>query len=372
MEKCPHCGAATRPGAKFCTSCGTRLEEPAAKLDTSWSDSSGENETLVATPAVFVADATQEADNPTGARDPQELPPDQAESNNDNDAPEDKEDSVRPREDSLAAASEAGASVNDEDLGWGSKWPAAPTTLPGDDSPANRFEEALNSSDPEPAADASDVSNEQTFPERSVWSWGAPADADDSNETESAQTPSGESKEDAPASSWSTPKSTDDKLEEVATESKTILPGTDAAGFSGAGEVDALSGDESISGDHPTWESPIAVSTEAADEAAFAEDSRSRATALIDELRGLIWQIDEDEGATGDTPTIVSKLKRARGATSDFSDLERVIGAVKEHPRDIDALRDLGQQADRLQELLDSHTTLTAVIEDAIRQGTSK
>jgi len=84
----------------------------------------------------------------------------------------------------------------------------------------------------------------------------------------------------------------------------------------------------------------------------------------------LIWKIGEDESSsTDDHQNIISNMKRVRGATSDFSDLERVIVAVQENPRDIDALRDLGQQADRLQALLDSHAALTAAMEDAIRQG---
>lgn len=34
METCPNCGAVARPGAKFCTTCGTRLSGPAAAVAT--------------------------------------------------------------------------------------------------------------------------------------------------------------------------------------------------------------------------------------------------------------------------------------------------------------------------------------------------
>lgn len=363
MEKCPHCGAATRPGAKFCTSCGTRLAEPAVTPDTSWSNSAGENETLVATPAASMSDATREVANNASPQDWTSPSSDTDVSSPDGDeTPEDTaEETETSSEESSTTADKTGETLSDDDSGWGGKWPAAPTTPSNNESPADRFKDALNGDDPE--ADIS-ASSQQPFPERSVWSWGAPTEANTASEAESAKAPSGDSEGDASASSWPTPPADDDKTDEVATESETIVPGTDAAGFSGAGEVDALSGDESITADPRSWEPSNAETKDASD------DARSRATALIDQLRALIWQIDVDASATRDNPTIVSNLRRARGVTRDFSDLEGVIGNVKEHPRDIDALRDLGQQADRLQELLDSHTTLTAVIEDAIRQGT--
>lgn len=51
MEKCSNCGAAVRPGAKFCTSCGTRLNDSQSSTSTSESQTSPVEETLTATPA---------------------------------------------------------------------------------------------------------------------------------------------------------------------------------------------------------------------------------------------------------------------------------------------------------------------------------
>jgi hypothetical protein len=242
---------------------------------------------------------------------------------------------------------EEGASDDDatdvpaaEGSSWSSKWPESSTTSTASDSPADRFREALDTQ--ERATDVaahSTTDEEETIsdPEPNHWSWGAPDDEEPVVE-ESVTVSSS---------------STSDDIDEIARESETITLPSDT-GFSAGAET---------SGATPGADTP---------EAASGGDARERATALIDELRGLIWKIGEEELSLpdqGQNQTIISNMKRVRGETSDFSDLRGVIVAVRENPRDIDALRDLGQQADRLQALLDSHAALTSALEDAIRQG---
>jgi hypothetical protein len=203
------------------------------------------------------------------------------------------------------------------------------------DSPADRFRDALDSEEtPGESADTT-ATEEPTFPERDVWSWGAPTDEAESPEEESVTI---------------TTSSTDDDMDEIPTESETISPQPNLTGVTADTQVSGAT-QGAIAGD---------------------DDARARATALVDELRGLIWKIGENETSLPDqsaNQTIISNMKRVRGETSDFSDLRGVIEAVRDSPRDIDALRNLGQHADRLQALLDSHAALTGALEDAIRQG---
>jgi hypothetical protein len=231
---------------------------------------------------------------------------------------------------------------------WGATSDTAETTT----SPADRFEAALD------AEGAAETPSENTSAEQSRQESGSTEDRFASWAA-------------AYASSGNT--TSDDEVVESATiapaESGIAaadpgLSATDAAGFSGgaAREVDYLSGDESSAMDGPGF--GIATSTPA-----DQTDVRERATTLVDELRGLIWKIGEAESnGEGDTRDALHGLTAARGKAADFSDLESVIAAVRESPKDVDALRELGKQAQRLESLLDSHASLIGAVDDAIRK----
>lgn len=299
MEKCPNCGAAVRSGAKFCTSCGTRLIDSSTVTT---STPAPAEETQVAAPAA----QPEMGSTDTGERE-----------------------------------------ASDTFAGWGRSTSGWSTTEGGTTSPADRFEAALDSTEPGKTKDD--------------FGWGKPAPAtDDRFASWSAAygTTGEETGEDA------------GEGEVAAVERATIPSGeaepastTDSAGFTegGANEVDELSGDENIAVGRR--ESGVA-----AGRPSDQSDARQRATTLVEELRELIWKIGEQAPATtGDTTDIRNALSAARGHVSDFSDLEGAISAVRENPRDIDALRELGNQAPRLEELLASHTRLTAALDDAIR-----
>lgn len=306
MEKCPNCGAAVRSGAKFCTSCGTRLIDPSATA-TAPSTPAPTEETQIAAPA-----AQPEAGT-TGTGE--------------------------------GETSESFAGWRSSGSSWGSTEGSAST-------PADRFGAALDSTERESTETTSDE-----------FGWGKPAPATD-DRFASWSAAYGTTSENEPAAKDA------DTGDVVAVESATIADEetestatTDSAGFTegGANEVDYLSGDENIEIGGP--DSGIAAGRPS-DQA----DARQRATTLVEELRELIWKIGEQTPAsTGDTTDIRNALSAARGHVSDFSDLEGVITAVCESPRDIDALRELGGQAPRLEELLVSHSRLTAALDDAIR-----
>jgi hypothetical protein len=326
MEKCSNCGGAVRPGAKFCTSCGTRLNNDPAPEQSGWSQGASAQETQVAaaTPAVRPNETAPSAET----------------------APE-------------STSREDGAAESTQFSTWrhsNSSWGAASDTTPSSTSPADRFEAALD------AETAGTPETEEASPQRGSLDWGKPAAA------------APESTEDRFASWAAAYASTSD---DNAVESATITPAptgtpadepsspsTDMAGFNGSNEreIDVLSGDENIA----TVGQDFGIT---AGTPADLSDVRQRATSLVEELRGLIWKIGEPESVReGDTSDALSDLTSVRGQTSDFSDLERVIADVRDSPKDVDALRELGKQAGRLESLLESHASLTAAVDDAIRK----
>jgi hypothetical protein len=292
MEKCPNCGAAVRPGAKFCTSCGTRLnDEPAAPAPSSWSQTGSSEETMVATPAVEPETPTESPSEPETGTDP------------------------------FATWNQGGG-------GWGS---------PQESTPADRFEAALDAdTEPETAGDASTGDRPETSDEDRFASWAAAYGSYQETATETSDTA-------ATDASTGTAEEHDESLPEDEASRAWAAAGTSTS-------------------------SP--APREATDESSVSSpEARQRATELVDELRKLIWKIGIDENGTSQDETLaVIVLAGARGQTAEFSDLARALDALKEDPRDIDALRDFGAKADRFGELLESHGRLLAAIDEALRE----
>ncbi|HEV2072881.1 MAG TPA: hypothetical protein VGR29_04480, partial [Thermomicrobiales bacterium] len=237
-----------------------------------------------------------------------------------------------------------------EDSDWSSKWHSE-----------ERVDEAVGTGS----------STDSTSPEDNRWARNTTSDEAPVAEDESVTITASTAESDTTTTlgggdaetGWAT--SLDDvEMDEVAQESETIIPAPDAVSTSSAGES-SITGDESVSA--ADWDSPIAVDPSAPD-TGEEQDPRERATTLIEELRALVWKIGEEEpSGDNDIVTIANNLRSVRGETADFSDLREVIEAVGMNPRDIDSLRDLGLQADRLQALLDSHASLTTALDEAIR-----
>jgi hypothetical protein len=355
MERCSNCGAATRPGAKFCTSCGTRLnldQDSTGPVDSSWNSTSSMQESPVATPAVEDGDITTMREAVT--------PPPHWEETVQDPRPEHEDEEPAAAwssgspwtsgETEPAVEAEAQGVRVSEESDWSSKWhsdervdDAADAGSSPDSTPSEDNRWAWNTTNDEaPAAVEESVTFTASATERDT------IRASGGGDTETGWTPS----------------LVDVEMDEVAQESETIVPAPDAIGLSEAGES-GITGDERVSA--ADWDSAIAVDPSAPD-SGEEQDPRERATTLLDELRALVWKIGEEEPAgDNDIITIANNLRSVRGETADFSDLREVIGAVRENPRDIDALRDLGLQADRLQALLDSHASLTSALDEAIR-----
>lgn len=284
MERCPTCGAAVRPGAKFCTSCGSRLDEQ--PTDTA----SETQDTAVATPTTqgeseVTPDPNWEAASGGAVED---------ETGNETAGPEDLPDIT-----SSADTRDETASIEPDET-WSGKWPEPRDTGESDNAPADRFRDEI---DTEPET-------HQPAESPPAWSWREP--------------------DTTASSSWSA------DSDEAVTESKTITP-----------------------------ETPVS-STGENDDSTEDGDPRKRASELLDEIRGVIWQIGS--GTQADDKGVLQDISRVRGETNDFSDLEPVIEAARENPRDIDTLRDLSQKSGRLHELLESHKRLVSTLEDALRE----
>lgn len=337
MDRCPTCGAAVRPGAKFCTSCGSRLGEhtPGQDSGSTWGQPSATDtqETRVDTPAVGEEQATEPVETtpqPNWSQAAGEAPEETGDTEPER-AVEDEtgvvEDSDWPTAETATESSEGTEAVPaNEGTSWSSKWPGSETgtTASGTDSPASRFQAGLETGQTDSATDddsATDPGTATGASTRSTWSWRSA------------------SKEEAVPESAETGMASDDAATPVDTSD---VPG-DAAVASTSGAATTVTGDD--------------------------RDARERASALVDELRGLIWSIGVDVTSGAGHKNTIQNMSRVRGETGDFSDLASVIEAVRENPRDIDALRDLGDKAGRLQELLDSHAKLAGALDKAIRDS---
>lgn len=345
MDRCPTCGAAVRPGAKFCTSCGSRLGEHATgkNAGSTWNQAPATDtqETQVDTPAVSEEQATEPVEttpHPHWGQAVDDTP--EATGEHDarvedgaGDAPDVVEDSDWPAAETATASDEDTDEVAaSEGTGWASPWPGTETDTSDTEggSPASRFAAELDADEADAGRGLSTGEDAATEPDpgtgsstRSTWSWrsgsreGGVAEAGDETGAETVASP--------------TPIETD-------------VPG-DAAVAATSGAATTVEG-EADGGD---------------------EGARQRASTLVDELRGLIWTIGVDETPGAGHKNTIQNMSRVRGETGDFSDLASVIEAVRENPRDIDALRDLGDKAGRLQELLDSHGKLSSALDEGIR-----
>lgn len=335
MDRCTNCGAAIRPGAKFCTSCGTRLnDEPATAADSSWS-----------------AAVRHPADDPNAS----------TSSTSDWGTPDEE-----PDEDVTALWPSAATKEPDTTgVSWDSIWHRS----------SDRDDDANDARSADTSAPEADTSTPKQETQRVSDTWTTRDESTSSNETDDREDAS------AGASTTTSYISEREATNDAGTESPTIEPmvdqdpeetsttvrytadesaaDRDAAGFSDAKEIDALSGDENL-----TSEASAPVTSVQTTER--GPDVRQEASDLIEQLRELIWSIGSEPTEGDGKEAALQLLTAARGQAGDFSDLEGMITTVREQPRDIDALRSLAHEADRLDSLLENYKTLTNAVNDAI------
>lgn len=321
METCTNCGQALRPGAKFCTTCGTRLNE------TSTTPGGWGNQSVAESQQTTVLEAVE--------------------------PPAERNDTSKISEQRHRTAD-----------AWTSAYESASTptnSSAASDDPASRFISALDEDvkpvveDTEEAASDSDPASTWetpalvfTPPPPSNWSYSG------SEESESTTTEV-DSTWETPAT-WAAVTSTPEAPADASEDDEADDDDVDSAGFSDDGndEVDYLSGDENIarSGDISRKLPP--------------DEARDKAIALADELRRTIRMMSsEGESDYGAAAMALTEVSLHIG---DFSDVRGLVAEVKESPRDIRTLGGLAGKIDRIQALLDEHASLANAIETAIKE----
>lgn len=338
MQTCTNCGATLRPGAKFCTTCGTRMNDmpPANDAYAGWGTPPADTDNDSQETSVFTA-VPPAAPQPT---------------------------------DTGSIRGGTQRTVDSWNGAWGDSKPASTASS---NDPASRFISALDTEvAPSPA---SEPPSAQT--PASTWETPAPAftPPPPSNWSYTGGEPDAESANDFVAEVEAMPAeqlfdSSDDAIETEnapATEpavqesretndSADSNEQTDAAGFTDDGddEVDYLSGDENI--EISGAQNPVLPPDEA----------RDRAIALVDELRRMVRMMSSD--GESDHGAAAMALTEASLNVGDFSDLRAVLADVTNDPRDIQALSGLAAKVDRIESLIEEHASLVDTIERAITE----
>lgn len=398
MDTCSNCGASVRPGAKFCTGCGNRLND----VDTSGSGQSGWDETGP------VADVPSSNESTVGRVVSTRVVTDGA-----------ADHAPRP----TVSASEQPATT----WTWGSLEtdnPAArvPVTPAEDRESANLHSVAGE----EPATEPVAVPSSEPF----QWSWDTPSSGEpaaEANATDDVPPPIAEPMADSPpdnvviyrpanASTTESPgsgtnleaqTSGEDQVDRNAREAEiadmpppydwrqSVTYGYEEKSSLAANEVSeavsppseereeeslpvfAATGSDSSS-DGSTQPFSVDPNAEPAPSAPSAPTDHSgaeaRALDLLDELRSLIpalsaesaaLQGQMDSGTTDVVNAAIQELDDATASVGDSSDLRAVLEAATTRPRDMDVVLELVGQAGSLIDLLDERDRLVAAVERA-------
>jgi hypothetical protein len=359
MFTCSNCGASVREGARFCTSCGTRLNDTTgASAESTW-------------------DASTSAE------------------------------SVTPAEDGSAATDEATATrvnlASDESAAEASSVTETSDVSPAEDPVGNSLDEIGTPADDTPAPD-----------DAFTWSWGKPVDTDETPSSDNngqLEVESGVLVQERASATDQEPDTIVDATEiEILEEEPTVtdddrITEEQARAHDQAGdvEIDVVTeessdgeGAETLAAWAEQWNEPesgneqdapsspgaSATSDDGEPEAVKEdeeeeEDTVAKAERLIGELRAVIPTLVRPRPAQpvapGDSAAIADELTRAAKA-GNFDDLREALETVRDNPRDIDSMLKLSGQADRLLALLDDRNALATTADSAASQlrGTTK
>lgn len=378
MNTCSNCGATLRPDAKFCTTCGTRLNQAAPPNDgwnTPRNTSKADSQETSVIESVTPPESTKET-SITGNDNQREYDRWTAayagsSSNNTDDPASRFISALEDRENSVSDEQEDPEAPVEESVDPASTWVTPPPSATSwnyqaKTEPATDFGSADASTDhddwkapstwgrvetdPVIEVEAEPEVETEVAPEVEAGPIGgqpsAPIEIDKPVEEES------DKHEDVIAVEPSTPVEID-----IDTDEETELEGEpDAAGFreGGVNEVDFLSGDENIAVSGPI--------TPALD----PNDARARAIELVDELRRTVRMMPG--GGQQDLGAAAMSLTEASLNLSDFSDVREVLDELQEDSRDIQALSNLARKADKIELLLDEHASLAEAIETALKE----
>jgi hypothetical protein len=378
METCPNCGAIARPGAKFCTTCGTRLGGSASPVQQTINTASPSPEPASSSPS------GSEHVEPWG-----------------------------PAKATIAPAQEpASPAAHDSKDGGEWDWPAPFASASMSEA---RNEEAGSHpgdvdttsalTDAPPSGPATPTAGQEDSETLSAWAatWNAEAGAwspsPDTNDDADLTAPEGESEgiEGAPAGMTS-PDQPDESLPTLPDTGTLEMPDEepgdpDFTGIEGApgGDPEVLdvdADDTAPADEEPAPASasqPAEGSAESAPDAPVAPSSgaagidmptgglQARAVSLLNELRDLLPLLaGTEEGSVPNPAAILAPLKEIPGPSMVGGDaLRAAIEAARANPRDLYAMMELGQHTGEMLALLDERDHLRAAIDAAIAAGTA-
>jgi len=342
MENCPNCGAATRPGARFCTKCGRRLtvtETASAEIPGSVAAAPSFPSPWTATASAGDPAPAREEPDPAARHEHASDEPSVAAEANAAEPPTEREEPPVDDDRPVWSTSPSGSS-------WSGAWPGvddrreatAPETAElvpqGDDWPMPVVEPGRDT----PTQDAEPST--------------APDSASDEMTTDAAPPPIEQPGE----SLWDVLPAEDmPPVEEVAAP---------------APEEMAVAG-TATSPDAQTGESGSEAQT--ADAARMSIDPAATAPmmALLLEIRDLVAGIARAGGPGGvDLGAVAVELASARAVGAEsadrIADLRQVLADAQDRPRDLGTAVALADRLDAIRALVESHDRATAAIDRAL------
>ncbi|MEA2523126.1 MAG: zinc-ribbon domain [Thermomicrobiales bacterium] len=375
VDKCPNCGQPSRPGARFCTSCGFRLpERPVEPEPSSLSRSPFATTSTVA--ASWWPSSSGTADQPQPAHEDQAVdsigavdsaPPAPVEATAEEPAlidaqPEAAHDAAV--EDSAPAAEDSEPTSSASDSAPFPQWPSFPSYGSSDDGPASSWGSPASSETDDSAANRSDDLAAAVEEIADRWA-GSGEQTDQSQdlaeapvEIPDADVPSGQVVSPEPDDVEAGPKDIGDSGKPTwSAEPEAVAPFAAASGAPTDGVETAVAGGAIVTGGQLT-----------------AGDSLARARSLLDELSSLLPALAAPSAgeSAGDLVGIAAALAEARDdAVAQQSQLEAltaVVDTARARPRDIDVMLDLSRQVEAIVALRAGYDRLLAATEDALSQ----
>lgn len=351
MLTCSNCGASVREGARFCTRCGTRLNDPVAPDATGTWGTPVASESGASTGEAADADAgmIRRGETPTGEDAPLERDPDTAAvsaSDPANDADTSPPTSGTSDEGftwswGTSSASESGTtdSIDQVDEESGIVLEEAETTAAKDEEDTGELVDAteidIREADDTGSDDMPEEDSEPS-PETSDTMLALEDEEQDTAESETLA---------AWAEQWESPEADDETGADEATP-----------------EPDR---DEAAPGDPEVAAPPGAAAEYSIED---DEDTVTKAERLIGELRSLIptlvRPLPSPPATRIDAAALANELEGA-ARTSDFEDVREMLRAAREHPRDVDTMLNLASNVGRLLELLDDRDNLAKTAQSA-------
>lgn len=350
MRTCSICGAEAREGAKFCTSCGARLDEAVDQAATEPADDDSPRETP--------APANETEANPV-ATDQDVADTLAVESETAAPPVEPVESTAEPEEPAVDDAQPAPQSEPEI----AATWPAADTASEIDDRPDDAAAEVVTGEAPASFATDADQDPQEDAATTSGWGWPTSASeaADEPVPDESTDEPEGDD-----SAQWEGVASADSSAEPdwPSTEEPEVAPSTpDDPATTNATDTETVGATTDT--DHrgaSRWESwaSATVGAEVVQEA--REDPARAVRGLLNDLANRIDRLMSPAALAArdiDPDELADQLGRWSRSVPNAEVLLEVVQAVRKSPRDLDALSELADHAADLELLVRHYQSIT-------------